>query len=63
MTSARTPEPGTNYRLDARGYLDQYDGSTLTKAEHDALVEKRGRPVTDTGRTYRHHRPGSTSEV
>ena len=58
MTSERKPEPGTNYRLDAGGYLDQYAGKTMTKAEHDAYVERRGRPATDTGRKLRR---GSTS--
>ena len=46
-------QPGTNYRLDAGGYLDQYAGQTMTKAEHDAYVERRGRPATDNGHLRR----------
>lgn len=40
-------------------YLDQHgasSGRALTKAEHDALVEKKGRPATDPGYRQRRHR-------
>ena len=47
-------EPGTNYHLDAGGYLSQHGDQAMTKAEHDAYVEKRGRPATDPGYLRRH---------
>ena len=45
----------SNYQ-NAYEYLDQHgsSGQALTKAEHDELVEKKGRPVTDDGRKRRH---------